>query len=593
MHRRVLVRIALSRPATDPMNLFRFLTILVTLIILPVAFGQRQRGGGDNTNTVPPESEPGIPVTDKLTIDKCSSCHKADDKGNLTRISWIRTTPEGWEEAIKRMVRLNGLVITPVEARHILSYLSSDHGVAPEEIAERRWFLEMRQPETEPIPNAQIRMACASCHAFARPETWFRSSTEWKLLENMHLGYFPVAENNSFHARQRPEGVQMLPVVSTPPGGPTKDPVDEALEYLDKNQGLHSAAWSNWRASLRDPDLKGRWALSATSPGKGRYFGFLTVTQGSSPDAFTTEATLTRVADGSKVTLKGQSVVYTGYEWRGRSKAEPIGTVREVMALSPDQSKMEGRWFWGDYQEFGFNMQARRESSDITVLGTDVTSIHAGSKDVPVKIFGEKFPRGVTPADIVLGAGVHVSKVVAATATELSVLVDVDTQIVSGFRSASVKTGLAPNAFAVYDKIDYIKVSTDSALARLGGTTHPKGYVQFEAVGYNRGLDGVANTADDINLGPIPVKWSMEEFISRFNDDDKEFVGSLSAEGLFTPAGEGPNPQRRFMTNNTGDVWVVAKYKDAASGPTPLEAKGYLVVTVPVYMKWDEPEVAQ
>ena len=28
-----------------------------------------------------------------------------DEKGNLSRISWERTTPEGWEEAIKRMVR--------------------------------------------------------------------------------------------------------------------------------------------------------------------------------------------------------------------------------------------------------------------------------------------------------------------------------------------------------------------------------------------------------------------------------------------------------------------------------------------------------
>jgi quinohemoprotein amine dehydrogenase len=581
------------------MNLFRILTTFITLAIVPMAFGQRQKGSADDSNVVPAEKEPGIPVTDKLTIDKCSSCHKADDKGNLTRISWIRTTPEGWEEAIKRMVRLNGLAITPVEARHILGYLATDHGVAPEEIADRRWYLEMRQPETEPIPNAQIRMACASCHAFARPTTWFRSSTEWKLLENMHIGYFPVAENNSFHARPRTEGVQFTPV-STTPGPTAKDPVEEALEYLDKNQGLHSAAWSNWRASIRDADLKGRWALAATSPGKGRYFGSLTITPGSTPDSFTTEAILTRVADGSKLTLKGQSVVYTGYEWRGRSKVESaaakpelMSNVREVMALSPDQSKMEGRWFWGDYQEFGFNMQARRESSDITVLGTDVSSIHAGSKDVPVKIFGERFPRTIAPADVALGTGVHVTKILAATPTELTTLVDVDPQVVSGFRSVSVKTGLAPNAFAVYDKIDYIKVSNDSALARLGGGPHPKGYVQFEAVAYNRGLDGMANTADDINLGPIPVKWSMEEFISHYNDDDREFVGSISAEGLFTPAGEGPNPQRRFTTNNTGDVWIVANYQEKGGSATPLRAKSYLVVTVPLYMKWDQPEVAQ
>src|ERR1700756_2531479 len=53
-----------------------------------------------------PPHEEGIPVTDQLVVSKCSGCHQADAKGNLSRISYIRTTPEGWEEAIKRMVRL-------------------------------------------------------------------------------------------------------------------------------------------------------------------------------------------------------------------------------------------------------------------------------------------------------------------------------------------------------------------------------------------------------------------------------------------------------------------------------------------------------
>jgi quinohemoprotein amine dehydrogenase len=582
------------------MNLFRYGVLILSLTILPLAFGQREHGAGEahpNTNAVPPESEPGIPVTDKLTAEKCGTCHKADDKGNLTRISWVRTTPEGWEEAIKRMVRLNGLALKPEEARHILSYLATDHGLAPDETLPHRWYLEMRQPESEPIPSDRIRIACASCHPFARPETWRRSPTEWRLLVNMHLGYFPVSEFNSFHARPR-EGAgfggppqALLAAGNT--AQPTKDPVDEALDYLTKTYTLHSAAWSNWRASMKDPDLKGRWMVTANAPGKGRFVGFMTVTAGATPDVFKTETTLTRIADGSKLTLTGQSIVYAGYEWRGRSQLETIGPVRQVMTVAPDQSKIEGRWFWGGYQEFGFNVVAKRESSDVTILGTDVGSIHAGSKDVPVKILGDKFPHSLTPADVDLGAGVHVTKVAAVKPSEISVLVDVDPKVISGFRSVSVKGRTASDVFAVYDKIDYIKISNDSSLAHLGGATHPKGYVQFEAVGYNRGLDGVANTADDINLGPVQVKWSMEEFIARYNDDDKEFVGSISADGLFTPAGEGPNPQRRFTTNNTGDVWVIAKYQDKDTGDTALTAKGYLVVTVPVYMKWDQPEVAQ
>ena len=57
--------------------------------------------------------EAGFPVKDPLTLSKCGACHAPDAKGNMTRISYIRTTPEGWEEAIKRMIRLNGLQLSP------------------------------------------------------------------------------------------------------------------------------------------------------------------------------------------------------------------------------------------------------------------------------------------------------------------------------------------------------------------------------------------------------------------------------------------------------------------------------------------------
>src|ERR1700733_15113281 len=75
--------------------------------------GGRAASAGADSPSSDEKPDPGIPVTDPLVISKCSGCHKKDDAGNLSRISWERSTPEGWEEAIKRMVRLNGLSITP------------------------------------------------------------------------------------------------------------------------------------------------------------------------------------------------------------------------------------------------------------------------------------------------------------------------------------------------------------------------------------------------------------------------------------------------------------------------------------------------
>ncbi|HEV3201507.1 MAG TPA: hypothetical protein VGZ73_26590, partial [Bryobacteraceae bacterium] len=70
-----------------------------------------------------------------------------------------------------------------------------------------------------------------------------------------------------------------------------------------------------------------------------------------------------------------------------------------------------------------------------------------------------------------------------------------------------------------------------------------------------------------------------------------DFVGTLDANGLFTPNVDGPNPKRPGNANNTGDVWVVATYK-TSEGKT-LRARAHLLVTVPLYVRYDQPEVAQ
>ena len=58
---------------------------------------------------------------------------------------------------------------------------------------------------------------------------------------------------------------------------------------------------------------------------------------------------------------------------------------------------------------------------------------------------------------------------------------------------------------------------------------------------------------------------------------------------------DGPNPKRRHNANNYGDVWVVASYQPPSTGAAaqPLKARAHLLVTVPVYMKWDQPEVGR
>jgi quinohemoprotein amine dehydrogenase len=312
---------------------------------------------------------------------------------------------------------------------------------------------------------------------------------------------------------------------------------------------------------------------------------------------------LTSVKDGSTISRMGHSVVYAGYSWRGRSKGTPAANaapddlgseMREVMMVSQDQSTAEGRWFWGQYQEFGFDVKMLRASADPTLIGADRTSLKTGSQANRVRLIAESLPEQIAPADLDFGSGVTVKRIVSHTPSEIVAEVDVAADAVSGKRDISFRRSALQSAIAVYDRVDYIKVTPDTALARLGSQTHPKGYQQFEAIGYQRGEDGKVNTADDIELGPVDAKWSVEEFYSADGDDDREFVGSLGQSGFFTPSSDGPNPQRKFSRNNYGDIWVVATAKNEKDKDgKPLTGKSYLVVTVPAYMQWDQPEVGQ
>jgi quinohemoprotein amine dehydrogenase len=581
------------------------LLLAITATALVYAQG-RGGGGGRGAGRLPDQTaaasnsdekpEEGIPVTNQLVIDKCSGCHTKDDKGNLTRISWERSTPEGWEQAIKRMVRLNGLTLTPGEARAIVKYLSTYHGLAPEEAKPVMYMAEHRIVD-EAVPSENVRTACMGCHAFGRPLSWRRSKEDWKLLTNLHVGMYAQAESafRRFNFGPRPAPG------ATPPTPPTQ-PGDDAVDYLGKNAPLHTTEWAAWQARIRAPKLSGKWLVSATIPGRGKYIGQFTVEPGSAEDEFNTTITLKSVRDGSTLSRFGQGIVYAGYSWRGRSRPQGSATIkdpddlahdlRETMWFAPDQSHAEGRWFWGEYQEFGFDVKMERASLEPTLSAVDKYSLKTGSKDARLRLFGDAFPAQIAPADLDFGAGVTVTKIVSHTPAELVIEVNVADNAVAGKRDLALRRSVLERAIAIYDKVDYIRVIPDASMARLGSETHPKGYQQFEAIGYHRGADGKPHTADDIELGPLEVSWSMEEFMAVYGDDDKEFVGSLSGSGFFTPASDGPNPLRKFSRNNYGDVWVVATSKtEKDKDGKPMAGRSYLVVTVPTYIRWDQPEV--
>jgi quinohemoprotein amine dehydrogenase len=262
---------------------------------------------------------------------------------------------------------------------------------------------------------------------------------------------------------------------------------------------------------------------------------------------------------------------------------------REAMIVERDWREMSGRWFTGAYDETGIDVKLVRLGSEPVVFGSDLAALKTATTARPVKIYGANLPASVKPEDIGFGQGVKVTRVVSSRPDEIAVEVDVAANAPVGPRDLSVSGTVKPATLVVYYRIDGIKVLPQAGMARVGGVVFPKQLQQFEAVGTHNGPDGKPGTDDDISLGMVDVKWSMEEYTATFGDDDTQFVGALDDKGLFTPNVDGPNAKRSGNRNNVGDVWIVAEYIPPPGTPAPskpIRARAHLLVTVPLYMAW-------
>jgi quinohemoprotein amine dehydrogenase len=221
--------------------------------------------------------------------------------------------------------------------------------------------------------------------------------------------------------------------------------------------------------------------------------------------------------------------------------------------------------------------------------------LKTGASGQTIKIHGANLPPALDPADVDFGRGVRVTRVLSAGADAASVEIEVAKDAAVGPRDVFVAGAARADAAVVFETVDGLRVTPQAGMARVGGISFPKQFQQFEAVGVSNGPDGKPGTKDDLLLGIADVQWSVEEWNALYLDDDKDFVGKLDTLGLFTPAEEGPNPKRSGNRNNVGDVWVVATLPaDSPLKPAkPLRARAHLVVTVPLYMRWDTSAVGQ
>lgn len=495
------------------------------------------------------------PAAEALVNSKCATCHAASGKGTWDRISDSRRTPEGWDMTVARMGFAHGVKMSHDERAAIVKYLSDTYGLSPDESAAYRYIVNRTPSVVEHPENKLIGDTCARCHSYGRIAVQRRTEADWRKLVHFHVGQFPAIEIQA--------------------GGRDRNwfeiATGEAAVELGKLYGFESASWNAWKAQPR-ADASGSWRVVGHKPGTGAYEGTATVAR-SGEDQYSVAMTL-RYENGTTETLKGSALVYTGHEWRATLKGSGRD-VQQVMTLADGGRSLAGRWFEDGYDAIGGTLRAvRTDGAAPAVMSVQPAALKAGTR-------GRLVISGVgMDGEVSLGGGVKLLSVVERSADRVVVDVEAARDAATGAREVSVGKARSADALKVYQRIDYLKITPDHPMARVGGNGGSMNKVpaQLEALAFASGPDGKPGTADDVLIGAMPASWSVDNLNKVAAEmKDAKFAGRIDQSGLFSTNAAGPNPERKYRTNNAGELKVTATVKD---GTRTVKATAPLIVTV-------------
>lgn len=501
--------------------------------------------------------------------NRCSGCHapRASD-GKFEAIEFQRKTPEGWEMTIARMVLTHQVELQPGEARTLVKYLGDHYGLAPAEVEPFQAILARDHTVTsQEVPEA-LKAGCIQCHSYARIALQRRTAEQWEQLMDAKLALMPNVENETVSAG----------LLQTFWFDYAKQ---QAVPHLVQALPFTTEAWTAWQSRPK-VNYAGEWKVVGHDAGKGGdYVGRLTLVAGKD-DQYTGTFSY-EFANGLSLSGKTTGMVYAGFQWRGIAQLGEGDTEKkhkEIFFASEDGARLQGRRLLTDYGDLALEETWYRSLGPARLLKSIPAALKAGTSQT-VTLFGLNLPQNLTAEAVSLGDGVSIQSLRQQGDDTIVAEVTVDTQAEPGRRDITILGVSSKLSLAVYQTIDHIRLSPEHGFARPGGERAPKIFQQFEVLGYTNGPDGKKGTPDDVPLGRVDaVQWNLAEYVKRMNDDDMKFVGTLDNAGLFTPALDGPNPERHMLEGNVGDVWIEAWYQPEGA-KRPMGARAHLLVMPP------------
>lgn len=493
----------------------------------------------------------------ELLQQHCMGCHLHvnPDGSQWSRIDYQRKTPEGWLMTISRMETQRGLVLSAEERQTLVKYLADTQGLAPAETQAGRFMLERQLNTVEQHDTPLFGEMCARCHSGARVALQRRNQDEWRKLVGFHLGQFPSIEVHAM-ARDR----DWLGVATK-----------TMVPYLAEKYPLESEAWKQWQQRTRT-SLSGDWVIAGKLPGKGDFSATMqVVATGNDGYSLSVEG---HYLDGTPLTGKGSAIVYTGFEWRGAVTLDGV-PLKQVLMASEQGQRLSGRIYQSNQEALGALFSALRNGSKDRILAVQPAYLKVG-ETATLKVIGSQL--GNKPN---LGAGIKVLETKRLSGNEILVTVKADKSATAGKRMLGSGGSDDSATLTVYNAVNAVEVQPGNSIARVGdaGGNIERVKTAYRAIGIDAGVDGKLGSEDDIRIGELPATWSVKAFdeIAK-HDQDVKFAGTMDASsGIFTPAEAGMNPERKFQTNNAGNLTVVAAVRD---GDHTVIGEGHLIVTV-------------
>jgi quinohemoprotein amine dehydrogenase alpha subunit len=508
-----------------------------------------------------------------LVRQRCSACHKLDQKGRMEVIEETRKTPEEWKVVVDRMIRINGAPLEDAEFGRIIKELSWRLCLSPAEMAEVAYLNSDENSQYRELPTSELEMnimgACARCHTFGKIKSHRMTRAQWGETKSLHLGYYPTAVMQM----REMDWVQVF---------------EDLLDPLSQLYAFDDPRWIEWMKNRQEQDLTGQWRIAGYQPGLGYYEGAYTFALDPSKgdDEYLIDRRV-RYENGMVLKTSGTGTLYSEFHLRyALAPTALTGRIEGVFDLNAAESGFTGRWWtlvqdsnsYGDEKFYKVGSPARVFAAYPGALEASEGASHK------LTLIGTGLPQGVEAEDIIFSdPGVKVEKIEEAGTSKIVCLVSASPGSSGKSVELTVKGVKCDKPIHIYEGLDGIKIIPALGRARVScGAAYPPHGVQFVARGWDFGPDNQPGTADDVLLEPIDAVWELEEEVTRENDDDLKYLRAPINNGLYTPVTTyGPIAEREQSREGVGLIAVKASYND---GDRMLGDRALLAVTPPDFI---------